>query len=206
MSSHISDDPPAEPGHTPSTRRRPASEGRNDPPPDIDPQLLPDYQEFLAFKARQRENGAVEPAGVEPSVDIDRLVLEIPDGDKMHRFQMVDVTNRDVLAHLQVLITFAENDMDRAAAIFEALLGPHEYDRLRKIVRPMFRRIAAAHMDDPDNNPSVETVWVEMASTISKPIAEMANDPKGQDSQRGPSHTGHSSNTGSPRSALPPSS
>lgn len=199
MSSHISDEPDlpsaGRPANTPTAPP--------EPPPAVDPSTLPDYAEFQAWKARQTE--ASKPS--EASIDVEELVLEIPDGDTVHRFTTVDITDDNVVAHLQVLVTFADNDMDRAGALFEALLGPIEYDRLRRTIRPMMRRIGAAYFDDPENNPSIQDVWIGMARTIAEPIKKLQSDPKYAGSQPGRSATGPTSSIASePTSALPPSS
>lgn len=176
---------------------RSADEG----PPPVDPDLLEDYAEFKQWKRLQEERQQEQTAA---AVDFENLVLEIQDGQDVHSFRMVDVTDRDVHAHLEALSTFAENNIERASALFQTLLEPGEYDRLKRLVGPMFRRVAAAHRQDP-TQPSVEDVWVGMARTITKPIEELQADPKRLDSLRGHSSTGHSSSTGSePTSALPP--
>ena len=213
MSDHppISDNVPSDlPTPAPSTAPTPHAGGHPQPaangqppdqPPPVDPSTLSDYDEFLAWKRANEEREQARADGA--ALDVDQLKLEIPDGDTVHEFLIVDLT-KDVLAHLQVLATFADTDMDRAAAIFEALLGPTEYERLRRTVRPMFRRIAQAHIDDPEANPSVADVWTNMAQAVATPIQELARDPKRIDSLRGPSATGQGSRSTSPESALPP--
>lgn len=204
MSSHVSDDP-SEPGGRPPSDWQPTPAAQPSAPPPVDPSTLPDYAEYQAWKQAQAERQRA--AGEPPAVDFERLVLRIPDGETVHEFRTVDVTDENVIAHLQLLVTFADNDMDRAGALFEALLGPAEYDRLRKAIRPMIRRIGLAYFEDPENNPSIQDVWVNMARTISEPIKHLQSDPKDYDSPDGRSHTGRSSITGSePKSALPPSS
>lgn len=214
MSTHISDEPVGEPERhdTPTTTQHSGSGSSSDPLPPVDPTLLDDYEnqqafrEFLEERQRKQQREAAAADNAPATLDVNRLVLEIPDGDDVHTFETVDVTDENVLAHLQILITFSDTDMDRAGALFEALLGPHEYDRLRKTIRPMIRRIGAAWFDDPENNPSIQDVWINMARTISEPIRRMQADPKDSGSQHGRSHTGHSSSIGSEtKSALPPS-
>lgn len=200
---NVSDESPSSlPAPAPPRSPTAAAAGQpSDQPPPVDPESLADYAEFRAWKESQAEREEPEPGTA--ALDVAALKLEIPDGDQVHTFRIVDLS-RDVLAHLQVLATFADTDMDRAAAIFEALLGPVEYDRLRKTVRPMFRKIAAAHLTDPDGNPSVADVWTNMATAISQPIKELTDDPKRIDSLRGPSPTGEESRSTAIDSGLPP--
>lgn len=207
MSNHqpISDENPSNLPE-PVAPNKPAAQGANQPKdgetPPVDPASLADYAEFQAWKQSQAEREAGDATSAAAALDVQSLVLEIPDGDTVHTFRIVDLS-KDVLAHLQVLATFADTDMDRAAAIFEALLGPVEYERLRKTVRPMFRRIALAHEQDPENKPSVGDVWTNMATAISQPIKELSEDPKRIDSLRGASATGDESRSTSTDSALP---
>lgn len=209
---HISDNapsglpdqrPPSAPA--PHSGGQPNPGGQTDQPDPVDPAALEDYAEFQAWKRAkaEREEITLVATGGPAALDIDTLKLEIPDGDTIHTFEIANL-DKDVLAHLQVLATFADTDMDRAAAIFEALLGPVEYERLRKTVRPMFRRIALAHSQDPEANPSIADVWTGMAEAVAKPIQELASDPKRIDSLRGASATGDESRSTSPASALPP--
>ena len=202
MSSHISDDP-SQFGPQAAARPPAARQPEPDAPAPVDPDLLPDYAEFQAWKKRQAEIAADAETANGEALDVARLKLRIRDGETVHEFSTVDVTDRDVLAHLQMLVTFAENESDRAAAVFEAVLGPTEYVRLQRTIRPMMRRIRLAHEADPENNPSVTETWAGMIETIAGPIQELASDPKRLDSLRGRSRTGHSSSTDSLPSGLP---
>lgn len=204
MSNHqpISDENPSNLPEPTAPNSPPAEQPEDGQPPPVDPASLADYAEFEAWKKAKDERKAGEATSAAAALDFEQLKLEIPDGDTVHEFLIIDL-NRDVLAHLQVLATFADTDMDRAAAIFEALLGPVEYERLRKTVRPMFRRIALAHQEDPENAPSVGDIWTNMARAISEPIQELSKDPKRIDSLRGPSATGDESRSTSTASALP---
>lgn len=209
MSSHISDEPELGGQHRPTgSPTGPPRNGPAEPPPPVDPQLLDDYEQFQAWKRLRDEaaaaNGELADTG-DSALDPASFKLRIRDGETVHEFQTVDVTDENVLAHLQVLVTFAESDTDRAAAVFEAVLGPVEYVRLQKMIKPMLRRIDAAHAADPDGNPSVLETWQNMIATVAKPIQELASDPKRLDSLRGRSSTGRSSKTGSQRAALPSS-
>jgi hypothetical protein len=213
MSSHISDEPELGGQHAPAHRSAgaptgPPRNGATDPPPPVDPKLLDDYEQFQAWKAMRAEAAAANDGlsdDGDSALDPFSFKLRIRDGETVHEFTTVDVTDENVLAHLQVLVTFAESDTDRAAAVFEAVLGSIEYVRLQKMIKPMLRRIEAAHAADPDNCPSVLETWQNMISTVAKPIQELASDPKRLDSLRGRSSTGRSSKTGSPPAALPSS-
>lgn len=181
---------PAGPG---GPQTRPDSEG----PPPVDVSTLPDYEEFQAFKLHQAEL-AKRSSG--EAVLPDSIVLVF--GGAEHTYRLVDIDN-DVLSHLTVLTTFAENSADKAVALFEALLTPDDFDRLRNDIRPAMRDVRRKHMKDPENAPSISDVWIEMAEAVATPIKEFVADPKRVGSLAGPSPTGTLSNTGSPPSALP---
>jgi hypothetical protein len=162
--------------------------------PPVSPDELKDYREFRAFQdAREAELAAETPAL--PT----SLVLEVDGKDQTYRLCDLD---RDVVVHLQALVTFAETDTERAISLFDALLEPDEFDRLKKDLRPALRAVKKAHMADPEA-PTVEDVWRGMAEAVAGPIRELMSDPKRLASLGGRSPTGVSSTTDSPRSALP---
>lgn len=189
--------------HQPPIREtpRPISDDPNaksDQPPPVDPEALADYAEFEAFRKAKAEADATEP-------EMPEAVELVVDG-QVRRYEMTRL-DKDVLAHLQVLTTFADNDAEKAVAVFEALLLPDAFDALKTDLRPALQQIrrdqAAAKAKGEEPGPGISDVWVAMARTVTEPLQELIKDPKRAASLAGQSPTGRGSKPGSPVSALP---
>lgn len=216
---------PATSGAPPDHRRgggRPDGPPKEGKQPDVDPELLADYAEFQSWKAAQAEaaaEGQVVPAGsaevandgAEDSRQIKLLEVPIPGGgpdgtERVEQYSLVDV-DRDVLAHLSMLTTLADTDMDKAQALFEAMLLPADYVRLRRDVKVAARNIRNAALADPDSDVlSIEDLWGAIADAVAEPLRELSSDPKRVALLRGRSRTGRSSKNGSTPVGLPSSS
>lgn len=168
--------PGPRPGHRPGSP--PVQPGQ---PAPVDPAALTDYNGNQSFHAAVAEGAPV------PAEELDgppRLSVVLPINGKDEIFTLQEIT-RDSIALLQALSTLADNDAERAGAVFESMLGPAEYKRLQRLIRPALRDVAARHAADPENNPSIADVWVSMAEAITKPLTELADDPKRRDSLLG---------------------
>lgn len=184
--------------------RQAAAAGKEEGPPPVDVNLLADYAEFEAWKRARAADADESPAGLAAAPTV--LELALPPARpgaaptvKTYRLAPLD---RDVIVHLQVLVTFSDTDQDKAIALFDALLEPDEFDRLQKDLRPALRQIRRARAADP-SAPSIEDTWVAMAQAVAEPLQALVADPKAAASLIGPSPTGPGSTSNSVPSALP---
>lgn len=183
--------------------RQAASAGKDEGPPPVDVNLLADYAEFEAWKRAREADAAESPAALAaPTVLELSLPPARPGADPVVKKYRLAPLDRDVIVHLQVLVTFSDTDQDKAIALFDALLEPDEFDRLQKDLRPALRQIRRARAADP-NAPSIEDTWVAMAQAVAEPLQALVADPKAAASLIGPSPTGGGSKPSSVPSALP---
>lgn len=202
-------------------KSNPTPSDRPEERPPVDPDLLADYAEQEGFREfldewEARKAGGGEPVpfngtGARPPVShvgpVKVLEVPIPGEEKARRYTLVDI-DRDVIAHLSMLTTLADTDMDKAQALFEAMLLPADYVRLRRDVKLAARRlreisIEAAERGEAVEVPSIEELWRGVADAVSAPLKELNEDPKRAALLRGPSPTGPSSKNASTPEALP---
>lgn len=187
-------------------------------PAPVDPDLLEDYATQQAFKEFLAEReakaaGQVVPAGSAEVANADatdgpikHLEVPIPDGkggtDRTEVYTLVDI-DRDVIAHLSMLTTLADTDMDKAQALFEAMLLPEDYVRLRRHVKLAARAIRQHAVDTGEKPITIEELWRMIADAVAEPLQELQSDPKRLALLRGPSRTGPTSKTASTPVGLP---
>lgn len=184
---------PAHVEHATAARRQ-AAQGQT---PEVDPDELADYAEFEAWKqSRRAAAAAVDPPREAPK----SLTLTLPDGTE-NVYELLPV-DEDTVAMLSALVTMADTDAEKASAVFDSVLHPDSYDKLKRDLGPVLRNIRRERLRNPDA-PSVMDTWVALAQAIVAPLQELMDDPKKRDSLAGRSPTGPSSNGSSVRSALP---
>lgn len=183
--------------------RQAAAAPKDEGPPPVDVNLLADYAEFESWK-RARAADADESAEALAAPTVLELSLPPvrPGGDMIVKSYRLAPLDRDVIVHLQVLVTFSDTDQDKAIALFDALLEPDEFDRLQKDLRPALRQIRRARAADP-TAPSIEDTWVAMAQAVAEPLQVLVSDPKAAALLIGRSPTGPASSSNSAPSALP---
>lgn len=168
-----------------------------DKTPDIDPLSVEDLAEFKAWKEAQAEYSKADL----PSIPNKLELVDPSKPDKVHEFRLAPL-DEDVLATLQALATFAETDTERAAAMFQAVLLPGEYERLKAMMPRFIRDVRKRRIADGEA-PSVADVWVAMANELVGPLMEAMQDPKRFASQLGLSENGAESASTSDASGLP---